>query len=75
MNHLDPVCGRVLRPVDTVASAPHEANLYHFCSEECHARFWANPTLYIQPESNEEDFPRTPSTGSRATPLPWHRTE
>jgi YHS domain-containing protein len=74
MNHLDPVCGKVLRPSEAVASAPYEANLYHFCSQECHGRFWTNPGLYVNGGSIDGDHSHPSSPVLRAPALPWHRT-
>jgi YHS domain-containing protein len=74
MNHHDPVCDKVLRPANAVASVAYEGNMYHFCSQECHGRFWANPEQYVghQLVGNVEVI--APSV-RRSTPLPWHLTE
>jgi P-type Cu+ transporter len=75
MKTSDPVCGTVLRPAEGIASVVYEGKLYHFCSQECHGRFWANPDLYLARQDVDTDSELTAASVRRSTPLPWHLTE
>ena len=54
MTSHDPVCGKFLRPTQVVASVAYGSELYHFCSQECHGRFWANPAQYAASDTSEQ---------------------
>lgn len=75
MNHIDPVCGKVLMSTEALATIPHEESLYRFCSQECHGRFWANPSLYVPEELTDNGPDDVLPTPKRSVPLPWHLTE
>jgi len=42
----DPVCGKQFEDTQAVAEAEHDLHTYFFCSEECRARFGADPEQY-----------------------------
>lgn len=75
MSQIDPVCGKVLRPVEAVASTCHELQMYHFCSQECHGRFLANPARYVEPGTELPQPAANEGVRRLEAPLPWHRTE
>ncbi len=75
MSQIDPVCGKMLRPVEAVASTSHELQMYHFCSQECHGRFLANPAVYVTDEFGDQPVSANEAVPSRVSPLPWHMTE
>jgi Cu+-exporting ATPase len=40
----DPVCGMSIEPT---TAAAHDGHTYHFCSENCHDTFIADPNHYV----------------------------
>jgi Cu+-exporting ATPase len=58
----DPVCGMTVHP----ATAPHHADAggvrHYFCSAGCHARFTADPDIYLDPQAS-------PSAAAAAVPV------
>ncbi|MEO6570996.1 MAG: heavy metal translocating P-type ATPase, partial [Ilumatobacteraceae bacterium] len=42
----DPVCGMSIDPETATAHAEHHGHTYHFCSQNCHDTFTANPDKY-----------------------------
>jgi P-type Cu+ transporter len=49
----DPVCGMTVTPEGAAATATHEGETYLFCSTGCHAKFVADPELYLRPAEEE----------------------
>jgi Cu+-exporting ATPase len=47
----DIVCGMVVDPVTAKNRAPHGDQTYYFCCSGCRAKFLANPTEYLNPQS------------------------
>jgi Cu+-exporting ATPase len=43
---IDPVCGARLDEAEAVGSARFEGRTFHFCSEQCQAKFTADPERY-----------------------------
>jgi Cu+-exporting ATPase len=43
---IDPVCGVRLDEAEAAGSARFEGRNYHFCSEQCQAKFTADPERY-----------------------------
>lgn len=43
---VDPVCGMTLSPSHTAGSLVYQGKSYHFCSNDCLARFQLNPVAY-----------------------------
>jgi Cu+-exporting ATPase len=42
----DPVCGMRLDEAESVGAARYEGRTYHFCSEQCRAKFDADAERY-----------------------------
>jgi YHS domain-containing protein len=75
MNQHDPVCNKALRPTDVVASVTYAGTIYHFCSQECHGRFWANPARYAGTQRVDTEANPTVTPVSFRPARPWHQTE
>ena len=43
----DPVCGMQVTPSAGVPCAEHAGQRFYFCSEQCHAKFVADPAKYV----------------------------
>ena len=46
----DVVCGMDIDPDTAAAKMEHEGKTYHFCSNDCHAKFMAEPQKYASKE-------------------------
>lgn len=44
----DPVCGMDIDSETAAATAEHEGRTYHFCSQQCHDKFVADPGQYVE---------------------------
>ncbi|MEO7189444.1 MAG: YHS domain-containing protein [Vicinamibacterales bacterium] len=44
----DVVCGMEVDPAEAQAESQYGARKYYFCSEECKAKFDANPAQFAQ---------------------------
>jgi|SRR5579864_2648284 len=44
----DPVCGMTVETAGA-KSAIHDGHVYYFCSQDCRAKFEANPAAYAKP--------------------------
>jgi Cu+-exporting ATPase len=54
---IDPVCGARLERSRAVAASAHEGRAYFFCSQECKARFDADPEAFAPAEPAHESAP------------------
>lgn len=45
--HIDPVCGMVVDPVDEALRTRHGDQVFYFCAEGCLTRFQSAPQRYI----------------------------
>lgn len=50
----DPVCGMTVDPSSARHTAEHEQTRYFFCSENCKAKFVADPARYATPQPKAE---------------------
>lgn len=44
----DPVCGMAIEENKAAATATHQGQTYHFCSESCKTKFLENPDRYAR---------------------------
>jgi Cu+-exporting ATPase len=58
---VDPVCGMTFAPEEAAATGEHAGRTFHFCSQRCHAKFFADPVLYTDVRMSSE-------AGSRERP-------
>ena len=49
----DPVCGMMIDPKEAVATREHAGQVFYFCSQDCVAKFDAEPHRYGHPAEHE----------------------
>jgi P-type Cu+ transporter len=49
----DPVCGMTVDPSRAAGALEHQDRTYYFCSQHCLEQFKANPTAYVQPQTDK----------------------
>ena len=55
----DPVCGMEVDPENAAGSSTYQGVTYYFCSEDCRARFDADPAKYTTAPSTREAMAET----------------
>ncbi len=64
---IDPVCGMKVNPEKPAATAEHEGRIFYFCSKRCHAKFTADPGLFLNKTKTEVQPPQgVPSAAGHA---------
>ena len=61
---IDPVCGMKVNPEKPAATAEHDGRTFYFCSKRCHAKFTADPGLFLNKAKPEA--PSSPGMQSGA---------
>jgi copper/silver-translocating P-type ATPase len=59
----DPVCGMMVDPDHSAASAEYQGKTYHFCSKGCGAKFQADPEKYLHPQAKPEAMDEPQASG------------
>jgi Cu+-exporting ATPase len=52
---LDPVCGMMVDPDQSVYKSSHQDKQYAFCSKRCLDSFKKDPEKYMHPQSQQQD--------------------
>jgi YHS domain-containing protein len=55
MSVIDPVCGAEVSADSAYAIEAYGPLAYHFCSQDCHQRFLANPADFVSQDPGETD--------------------
>ena len=64
---IDPVCGMKVNPEKPAATGEHEGRIFYFCSKRCHAKFTADPGLFLNKTKTEVQPPQgVPSAAGHA---------